>query len=94
MIKEIEMSKSMKSLKVKPVYVTQFNIYTARMPHSEVCIHMGISDKLMAFKLLGNNTIQFLEPHSLFNFSSPVSTGEAGLFWDADKLQYYFYPEM
>ena len=69
-----------------------------KMPYSEVCCAMGVAGKIMAFHLVGKErnmvqlyTIRDGSVVSLFSF--PILPGEAGLLWDDEIGQYYFYPD-
>ena len=88
----------------------------AEMPASEVCSHMGIAGKYMLFRLLPRNGKPFnpADPQTCplmvqlydldgIGFSSPITTGEAGLFYlDPDRsaldhgrgegCTHYYYP--
>ena len=82
-------------------------LYLGIMPHSEVCIHMRVADRIMPFSLsLNRRSVQlydFSPEGSIRKFSSPILPGEAGLYeigmndWplsDGAGPGYYFYPTM
>jgi hypothetical protein len=60
------------------------------MPWSEVCVHMGVADKVMGFRVEGTpnrEMVQLLTPDGT-PFSFPITPGEAGLYRDADGRLY------
>lgn len=66
-----------------------------RLPWSEVCIYMGVAEKIMPVELVakgGHVCAQIRQPNGL-PFSSPITTGEAG-FFRLDAETFYFYPDM
>lgn len=71
------------------VYITPGEFGEATMPHSEVCMHMRVAGKRLKFFLKEGEypSVQ------LFNgdhpFSSPILTGEAGLYRDEGGFYYY-----
>ena len=58
------------------------------MPHSEVCLHMRIAGRTMAFALLNNGGVQ-LHNDDETPFSIPITNGEAGIYKDDDGFYYY-----
>ena len=67
------------------------------MPHSEVCIHMGIAGKPMVCEILrspcGNGGCQAaVQLYDLDNneFSFPILESEAGFYWDYQGKYLYF----
>lgn len=62
----------------------------AEMPYSEVCMHMLIAGKVFDFKIVGDRypMIQLLNPDGS-QFSGPITTGEAGVYSQDDRLFYY-----
>lgn len=62
----------------------------AKMPHSEVCIHMRVAGKEMDFLLIDKEypSVQLLNPDGS-NFSGPITRGEAGIFEDEEGYYYY-----
>jgi hypothetical protein len=71
------------------VYVRRGTKFANVMPHSEVCMHMGIAGKTMGCELVGERPmVQLFEIESQRPFSAPILTGEAGIFTDRDG-QFY-----
>lgn len=60
------------------------------MPYSEVCMHMQISGKVMRFEVVSQHMVQLYRDDGT-PFSSPITTGEAGLFSQGDG--WYYYPD-
>ena len=58
------------------------------MPHSEVCMHMRVAGREMAFALLDGGSVQLLNDDGS-HFSIPITNGEAGVYEDRDG--YYFH---
>lgn len=54
------------------------------MNFSEVCVHMKIAAEPMDVELLPSGMVQLYRPGSTEPFSMPVTTGEAGVYWDED----------
>lgn len=61
----------------------------APLPHSEVCIHMGIAGKIFMFKLLDRDAVQ-LKDLGGQDWSCPILACEAGVFRDDEGGQYYY----
>lgn len=87
--------------------VTPEVFYLAKMPHSEVCMHMRIAGKLMWMKMSRSEypMVQLyqrdrLPDGSLVPFSSPITTGEAGVYHNGTVEEYkvgkgfYCYPQL
>ena len=64
--------------------------YKGTMPHSEVCLHMGIAGKEMLFEVLeaGTPLVQLYDAEGR-QFSFPVLLGEAGVYADGPDLYAY-----
>jgi hypothetical protein len=64
--------------------------------YSEVCMHMGIAGKPCEIQLLqsqrGYYSAQLWRDGK--EFSSPVTTGEAGFYFDSSNNQYYTYEDL
>lgn len=60
--------------------------YKSIMPHSEVCIHMRVADKVMEFEKLERRAVQLFEDGK--PFSHPIFPGEAGVMEDEEG--FYF----
>ena len=60
------------------------------MPHSEVCMHMRVAGRQMAFALLHGGSVQLLNDDGS-HFSFPITSGEAGVLEDGDG--YYYHPD-
>ncbi len=60
------------------------------MPHSEVCMHMQVAGREMAFALLHDGSVQLLNDDGSY-FSIPITNGEAGIYEDHDG--YYFHSQ-
>lgn len=81
-------------------------VYAHVLPHSEVCMHMKVAGKVMAFKLIESvhknepwwqYSVQLLRDDGTC-FSGTITTGEGGLYNDHSKSRqpeqfFYFYPE-
>lgn len=69
--------------------------YEKVMPYSEVCLHMRIAGQRMAFEIVPSSawghSVQLYDLRDGRPFSSPILTGEAGLFEDSEG--YYFYKD-
>lgn len=78
-------------------YIEANTIYEHELPYSEVCMHMRVAGRRMGVKWDGKLMAQLyklesfgISPatnHEIKNwvpFSAPVTTGEAGIFEDAD----------
>lgn len=68
----------------------------AVMPCSEVCMHMHIADRVMDFQVISERAVQLYIPaYAAQNhgdrrmFSSPILTGEAGIYHDSEGMYYY-----
>lgn len=59
--------------------------------HSEACMHMKIAGQILETELVRPNAVQIYKGGEVF--SSPVTTGEAGYYWDSEKKQHYVYDE-
>ena len=55
-----------------------------RIPHSEVCMHMGIAGQVLQTKLVSSRAVQIYKDGK--PFSHPVLTGEAGYYHEGDKI--------
>ena len=70
--------------------------FIATMPHSEVCMHMRVAGKPMILEVTKQQypSVQLRHLTAHYNqattFSSPILTGEAGIY--VDQLGLYFYP--
>lgn len=64
--------------------------WLATMPYSEVCMHMRIADKKMICEF-AKTIYPMIQLYSLDGkpFSSPVTTGEAGVYEDAKGFYTY-----
>lgn len=78
---------------MKKIYVTPGQLVIKYMPYSEVMMHMRIAGKVMPLELTKHNMVQLIDPVYNETFSSPVTPGEAGLYWDDKANQYYFTQE-
>ncbi len=58
-----------------------------KIPHSEVCMHMGIAGQSLKTKLVSSRSVQIYKNNQ--PFSSPVLTGEAGYFHENDQVYTY-----
>jgi hypothetical protein len=71
--------------------------YEKVMPHSEVCMHMRVAGKKMLAELVrsesGYVSAQLYRLDGS-RFSSSVTTGEAGFYYNHSDDSYYFYPEL
>jgi len=77
----------------KRVYVQHDEFFQNVMPHSEVCMHMGIAGKEMGCKLVGERPmVQLYDFQTWKPFSAPILTGEAGVYTDADGGHYVVRP--
>ena len=65
--------------------------YHKAMPASEVMIHMQVVDQVFTIELFGDMVQLYHEDGT--EFSSKVTAGEAGLYYDAELDCYYFYDE-
>ena len=62
------------------------------MPHSEVCMHMRVAGRNMAFVLLNGGSVQLLNDDGS-HFSIPITNGEAGIYEDDAGYYYRSHPE-
>lgn len=79
-------------------YIDKDVLYSAVMPHSEVCIHIGVAGKRVYFQWDGSRSVQLYKvvtsaaPYfvtGLEPYSAPILPGEAGIFTDADGRLYF-----
>lgn len=56
------------------------------MPHSEVCMHLGIAGRLWDVKVLEDGAQ--VQDRDGKPFSFPITHGEAGIYRDADGLYF------
>lgn len=78
----------------RQVFVRPGVFYTKAMPCSEVCMSMRISGKAMGLVLTHLGMVQLFEvmdTEMTHPWSSPITPGEAGLYWDESKRGYYFW---
>lgn len=69
------------------VYVRKGTKFANVMPHSEVCMHMGIAGKKMGCELVGDRPmVQLFEIETRLPFSAPILTGEAGVYQEGDEF--------
>lgn len=66
--------------------------------HSEVCMYMGVAGKVMTVELMDRKTAFAQYPVAqLYDngrmYSAPITTGEAGFYWDSEVKAYYCYLE-
>jgi hypothetical protein len=75
-------------------YLSPGERVTIRAAYSEVCMHMRVAGTLMQVELLqspqGYHSAQLYTMDGRM-FSAPITTGEAGLYWEEGR--YYCYPE-
>lgn len=64
--------------------------YRAVMPHSEICIHMGIAGRVMKFRIDLDDKVYLYDPERGSQFGGPILPSEAGLF--QVEGENYFYP--
>ena len=72
--------------------------YPAILPHSEVCMHMGVAGRIMFIEWDGKRSVQLyrVECHGngwnaddkLVPFSAPILLGEAGVYTDGHGKPY------
>lgn len=75
----------------KSTYVQHGELYYGFMPCSEVCMHMRIAGRCMMFEIVGqDHPMVQLHRADGSHFSFPITTGEAGVYRDAQGL--YFHP--
>jgi hypothetical protein len=76
---------------MEPIRILPGQRGSKTLPHSEVCMHMRVSGKTMAFELLAKEypSVQLYQADGR-PFSFPILTGEAGLYRDEEG--YYYYP--
>jgi len=65
--------------------------YRKEMPSSEVMMHMNVVDQQFDIELFGHMVQLYREDGT--EFSSKVTAGEAGLYWDEDLKCYFFCDE-
>lgn len=70
-----------------PQRVKPGKLYSGEMPSSEVCMCMRVAGKVLQFELLQDTVQLYLDGRP---FSTPILTGEAGLY--SDDKGYYYYP--
>jgi len=73
-------------------YIEPNEKYPAILPHSEVCMHMGVAGKIMFIEWDGKRSVQLyrVECHGngwnaddkFVSFSAPILLGEAGVYTD------------
>lgn len=59
------------------------------LPWSEVCLHMGVADRVMLGVLREDGMVQLYREDGT-RFSAPITAGEAGVYHDR-KIGYYTY---
>lgn len=71
-------------------YVKPGEYFETEMPYSEVCMHMRIAGKVMRGELLDRQypMVQLYDVDGR-KYSSPITTGEAGLYEDSEGYYYY-----
>lgn len=62
-------------------YVRPGELVKVRMPASEVCMHMRITDHVMWAQVLDTRTVQ-LRSDDMRPYSAPILAAEAGLYFD------------
>lgn len=72
-------------------YMTVGDRAVISISHSEVCMHMKVAGQILETELVRPNAVQIYKNGEIF--SSPVTTGEAGYYWDDEKKQYYVYDQ-
>ena len=74
-------------------YVTPGQRVRMELPFSEVCMHMQVAGKVMVVQLLDREyPMAQLHRDDGTEFSAPITTGEAGFYWDSERRQHYCYP--
>lgn len=73
------------------VFVESGKEYVGTMPHSEVCMHMRVAGTKMRFELVRPQSVQLRVLSTGAAFSSTILPGEAGLYWDNERRQWYGY---
>lgn len=65
-----------------------------RLPWSEVCIYIGVAEKVMPVELVAEAGQVCAQIRQMDGrpYSAPVTIGEAG-FWQIDAETFYFYPD-
>lgn len=61
-------------------YVSEGDHFIARMPHSEVCMHMHVAGRQMECELTNGWSVQLYESGKPFSF--PITRSEAGVLTD------------
>ena len=64
-----------------------------KMPASEVCLHMRVTDRWMAVVVLEGGRMAQLYDQAGQMFSGPITVGEAGIFRREDGT-FYCYPNI
>lgn len=76
---------------MRHTYVKAGQLYDVVMPCSEVMMHMRLADTRMIVELIRNDYGHYrAEISDVLGFRTTVLPGEAGLYFDAAKKQYYF----
>ena len=68
-------------------YISPGEMVLIRLPASEVCMHMRVTDAVMWVELLPGNAAQ-LRTRDRFRFSFPILAAEAGLYYDRTHGHY------
>lgn len=79
------------------VYCDRGHRGRVRLPHSEVCMHMGVAGEVFEFEITERGSVQLCRDGRVF--SSPITLGEAGVFCtpqlrggvDDPRGRYYYY---
>jgi len=80
-------------MQVQTVYCDIGHKGNKLMPWSEVCLHMNVQDTHMDFEVLPSGMVQLFKNGSMF--SSPITSGEAGLYHNHDnEHQFYYHPNL
>lgn len=83
----------MRTMEVQTIYCDVGHRGTKRMPWSEVCLHMNVQDRTMEFEVLPSGMVQLYKDGRVF--SSPITSGEAGLYHNTDnESRFYYHPNL
>ena len=74
----------------RPTYAKPGELYYLELPHSEVCMHMGIAGQNHLVMLLTERNAAQIYTIAMSPISSPVLPSEAGFF--EDDHGFYCYP--
>lgn len=76
----------------EPYYVKPGEIVRLELPFSEVCVHMRVAGTVMSVRFEESGAQLLREDGG--EFSVPITTGEAGFYFDSVAGKHYCYPAL